>query len=347
MICFDMFNSKQSTGGVCRSAATRFPVVNGGAVPKAWHLYYADGASRRIIWSSVVGLPLMTCFAVLTLTATAQEVRSGSKTVSARSLPIEESAFELKRDPHDDDTPGILAQGGYLTRRVAVKQSDYRASDRERGGAIVEIVSHAPHYPYAVKDFFGTFRSVATKEPRGVKSDVGVVNGVVNEGENHWTFVAWPSLASTEGVICSVLITKKDIGPYEGLVGWYSRSGDMVNTVMIRFTNVSGLPAKLVDDFLSKYPSSVALSDFGGETWVAEDVLKWVRLVRLYKADRMLMQMALGRLAAYDHNLFGVDPKRIEAADPAVFEEAIKALEQRAEQWLGEREAKKREGRGE
>ena len=85
---------------------------------------------------------------------------------------------------------------------------------------------------------------------------------------------------------------------YGGLVGWYRKHGDQLETVMIRFDNLDGIPVKLIDKLFAEYPGFGRETDFQGESWVADDVRKWVQLVRLYESDRTLMQMALGRVTA-------------------------------------------------
>lgn len=267
-----------------------------------------------------------------------------------RSIHVDQSRFELQRKPFTHVNPGVLGQGGYITRDVSLRQSDYRSLDRARGGAIVEVIAHSTQYPYAVKDLFGAFRSVASRAPRTPREDVAVVNGTVDENREKWSFVEWQfSDGSAGGTICTLLREKTDIGPYEGLVGWYMRTGHTINTVMIRFTNLRGVSARLIDELLSKYPSAVVKEDFHGETWVADDVRKWIHLLQLHKSDKVMLGMALSRLAAYDPNVFGARDAAmaaesgVRASDMAAVDRAIETIRTRAEIWLAERGTKKRQ----
>jgi len=263
-------------------------------------------------------------------------------------LPIEGRSFEQTREASSDDTPGVLKFGGYGWRDIAVERRDYRALERKFGGADVEIIEHSTAYPYVVKDFFGTFRTAASGDPsKRRKEDTSISTGRVDEGKGEWWFNNWKTgNRGMAGTIC-VSVSRKGDGVYGGIVGWYTRSGEEITTVMIRFDQLDGIPVKLIDEYLGRHPSSVTEEDFAGETWVADDVRKWAHLLRLQKSDREMFQIAAGRLAEYDRRLFGVDAAQLESEDPAVFNAAIDALNAGLERWLREREAKKRQEKDE
>lgn len=257
-------------------------------------------------------------------------------------LPIEHSLFELTFEPVTDDTPGGLKYGGYSWRDVLVTKRYYGARGREIGGAQVEIVHHPDQYPYVLHDFFATFRTIASGGKRPPRSNVVTIDGRVDEGQGHWQFTAWTLNGSeTQHTICTCIRPRKDRTANEGLVGWYARHKDRLTTVLIRFSNLDGAPEMLINEFLEKYASSVAESDFHGETWVSDDVQKWVELAKLQKSDRTMFTHALLRLRAYDDNFFGVDPTRFDPDDPAQLDAALKDLKEHAERWLVARDAKK------
>lgn len=265
-----------------------------------------------------------------------------------RFLPMERSVFQQIRDPNEDDTPGALKYGGYLWRDVNVTQRSYRAVERKIGGATVETIKHSPAYPYVVKDFYGTFRAVAAgpENYRRSMENADLVSGTVSEENGQWRFTNWTTGDSAaSGTIC-LFVKPKGEGAIGGIVGWYDRENGWIRTVMIRFDQLDGIPVELIDEYLKKYPSFVKESDFHGATWVADDVHKWVHLLQLHKSDKVMFGMALGRLAAYDTNLFGVDPKSLDTDDTAMFEKAIQDMKLDAERWLQNRATQNRQKKG-
>ena len=256
----------------------------------------------------------------------------------------EERKFEQIADPIQDDTPGMLKNGGYCWQDVLVTKRHYRALEKPVGGAQVETITHSRDYPFVIQDFYGHFRGAGIRRPPVEETEV--IDGVVKEHLAEWGFLSWGVGGGTPGEkICIIVFPKKE-GGYAGNVGWYTREGDQITTVMMMFDNLDGVPVQLIDEYLKQYPSSVKEEEFHGATWVADDVRKWVRLVELLRADRERFGFALSRLGAYDDKLFGLDRTKLQPADPVAFKRAIDDLTERAEQWLAERE-KTRRSRGE
>ena len=306
----------------------------------------------NVLWDNSFALSIVS-LVLCGQTARAQIPETSSGKPIEQGIQIEHSQFALTQEPYTDDTPGLLWRGGCIERDVVLNQSDYVALNRKRGGAIVEVIAHSNQYPYAVKDLFGTFRSVTSRESGIPKREITVVNGTVDEGRGKWRFTVWqlPD-GAPGGTMCILLREKNDIGPFEGLIGWYTRRDGAIHTVLIRFTNLRGVPAHLIDEYLKKYPSSVKESDFHGETWVADDVHKWIHLLQLHKSDKMMFEMALGHLAAYDNNFFGdrdaflTAQAAVRAGDTATVENVIQDLKLEAEQWLQNRATKNRQKKG-
>lgn len=299
--------------------------------------------------SQVVRLTLRTvvlfiCSLGLSPPVSAQTQTAGKSDPALRFPPMEHSVFQQIRDPNEDDTPGALKYGGYLWRDVNVTQRSYRAVERKIGGAAVETIKHSSAYPYVIRDFFGTFRAVAAgpENYRHSKENTEIVNGAVSEANGQWRFMNWTTGDSaTSGNIC-LFVKPKGEGTIGGIVGWYVRENGWIKTVMIRFDQLGGIPVELIDEYLKKYPSFVKESDFHGETWVGDDIQKWIHLLQLHKSDKVMFGMALGRLAAYDTNLFGVDPKRLNTDDNAMFEKVIQDVKLGAEGWLQSRATENR-----
>lgn len=256
------------------------------------------------------------------------------------ALPKEQRAFELKREPNKDDTPGLLKNGGYWWRDVNVTQWSHRCIGKKSGGATVETITHSNSYPYVLHDFFGTFLGSRMRDKP--LSELEVKPGEVREGDGSWNFVNWNSADGVaSGKICVILVAKEN-GSYGGNVGWYRREGDRINTVMIFFDNLDGVPVQLIDKFLKDHPSTVTEQDFHGNGWVADDIRKWVNLLRLHKHDREMFSVAALRLRVYDRELFGVDAARLESDDPTTFDAALDAVSEGVEQWIKIRDARKR-----
>jgi hypothetical protein len=257
-------------------------------------------------------------------------------------LPIERRAFEQIGKPIEDDTPGALSGGGYCWRDVLVTSRSYRAIGRELGGATVEVIHHASSYPYVVRDFFGMYRGANVRNARA-RTNVSLVDGVVDEGNRQWRFIGWTaSDGSISGTICSTGRRKAN-GDYAGNVGWYHREGDRITTVVFFFSRLDGVPYQLVDKYLKKYPSSTSQADFHGETWVADDVQKWLHLLELTKEDRVLFNIALVRLASYDPEMFDARDTfmsaatQVRARDLVAIDETIAILRAQATAWLAGR----------
>jgi len=280
------------------------------------------------------------------------QVRAAQKSDPvSKILPLEHGTFEQMGKPHEDDTPGVLKYGGYLWRDVHVTTLYYRVAERKIGGAQVETIDHAHDYPYVIHDFFGTFRKVGTRT-RTPPHNIDVVNGFVNEDEWMWRFLDWASDENrVTGNICVTVIQKGD-GVFGGTVGWYSRGDDGIRTVLIGYDQVDGVPFQLINEYLKKYPSSVKESDFHGETWVADDVHKWIHLLQLHKSDKMMFEMALGHLAAYDKRFFGdrdaflTAQAAVRAGDTTTVEKVVQDLKLDAERWLQNRATKNRQKKG-
>ncbi len=290
-------------------------------------------------------LLLLSCVLVVCCqAASSQNTEPTSGKPLRRDLAVEQCEFEARRAPFEHVNPGLLKFGEYVRRDPILTQGDYSAKDRKYGGVVVEKMDHPSQYPFGVRDLFGTFRSIASHEMSTLKANVVPVDGVVNEGRGTWSFLKWELPGGADGgTICVLLQEKDDIGPYEGLVGWYARTGDNVSTIILRFTNLRGVPARLIDELLVKYPSALTEGDFRGETWVEDDVDKWLHLLELYKADRGLFRIALGHLASRDPDLFGARDifktaaDQVRAGDLRAIDKTIEVLRARTKKWLAER----------
>jgi hypothetical protein len=269
------------------------------------------------------------------------EAPSSEVTLSTgATCPLEPSSFELKLGPIGDDTPGVLKYGWYLWKNVMVSQHSYRAADRQKGGALVEIVRHDVDYPYVIKDFFGTFRAAAAGHKNYLKTleNTSVIRSMVQEANGQWKFVDWTTEdGDVSGKVC-LFLTPEEETAFGGIAGWYRRADSHITTVMIRFSKLRGVPRQLVDKYLKEYSSSVGEEDFHGDTWVADDVRKLIHLLELRNVDRAIRQVSWVRLKAYDSEVFGVEPAGLESPDPDVFQRTIQDLKTRAERWLQNRE---------
>lgn len=293
----------------------------------------ALASARHIL--SLGGLLTLVCSPALAIDPVASS--------RAHGLPIEQRSFDQARDPVEDDTPGVLKYGAYCWRDVLVTKTSYRAVGRRIGGASVETVDHPPEYPYVVHDFFGTFRGANFEFTRGKHlPDARLDDGGVVEADHQWRFVDWTVSGSAVSAKMCVMLVSKGEGAYGGIAGWYRWDDSRISTVMVRFDQLDGLPVSLIDDLVKRFPSSVEEADFHGETWVADDVRKWVHLVELHQSDREALQLALSRIATYGRDLVGADAEELTSDDPSVFNAAVEALKRRADKWLAAREASKR-----
>ncbi len=279
----------------------------------------------------------------------AQSEVDANRFPAARTLPMERRPFEQIREPNVDDSSGVLKYGGYLWRDVNVTQRNHRAVGKNIGGATVELIMHKSAYPYVIKDFYGTFRVAAggPKNQLKPKDNIKLIGGVGSETNGDWRFMNWATAdGAAKGMVCLYLEAKGD-AVFGGIAGWYYRENERLNTLMIRFDQLDGVPVQLIDDYLKKYPSSLVQDDFHGESWVADDVHKWLHLTQLHKSDRMMFELSLGRLAAYDREIFGARDAfmaavaGMRAEDMAAVDQTIETIRAKAEQWLLDRDKKK------
>ncbi|MBN4058922.1 hypothetical protein JYU10_00465 [bacterium AH-315-J04] len=263
-----------------------------------------------------------------------------------KQVPIDHQGFTANSKTYEDDTPGRLKYGGYWWRDVHHSKRIFSAKDSNKGTAFVEIVDHAPEYKYVVHDFFGTYRRVrigAGTPP----TEISTVDGIVDEGDWMWQFLEWANDGNSAISTICVSFVPMEGGVFGGTVGWYHRGADGIKTILFGFSGLDGVPRQLIDKYLNKYPSSVRMSDFHGETWVADDVHKWLHLTQLHKSDRMMFEASLGRLAAYDRDIFGARDAfmaavaGMRAEDMAAVDQAIETIRVKAEQWLVDRDKKK------
>lgn len=247
-------------------------------------------------------------------------------------LPVDKNEFSLRWPAIKDDGPGVLKLGAYLARNCEHSEEDYLSSAEQPGDAEVDVVKHPRDYRHVVHDFFGTFRAVAVGRGTVPLTNRVIVDGVVDEGSGAWRFVNWLDTNGKRHIICYTAGPNKE--PKDGVVGWYSEEGTQLTTITIRFSGLQGIPARLVNKYLSEHPSSLKAEDYKGSRWLKEDVSKYIDLLRTQQGDRGLFRQVLSRLRRFDHEGFGYRELMKDKNTPTQVAEAVETLTDRMEQFI-------------
>lgn len=208
---------------------------------------------------------------------------------------------ELHRDP------GALLYGGYCGSPVDVERTLYRLDERSHGKATVEIIRHAPDYPYVLHDFQGVFCVFCRPHDAHAHSS-GRGDRVAVLQWLRWT----PDGDGPAFTVCDA--RERDGDATRGAVGWYRRGNGGLVTVIIRYEYLSGPPAELVDRLLREYPSALVADaapavQFMNE-WERSDIAKWIDVLSTRATDEEALRRAEARLSAYDDASFGMDRLR-------------------------------------
>ncbi|RMD60140.1 hypothetical protein D6833_10315, partial [Candidatus Parcubacteria bacterium] len=238
-----------------------------------------------------------------------QQDKVAGKTVydyKTAPVPLDDGRFTLRYPVRYYDEPGVLKYGGYCTGGARMRLYGLRSTS---GDVTVEIVDHPPKYSYAKHDFFGAFFAAYREEKN--KGDPGSAKDV-----NPVQYVEWQRADSSRPEIICVLMNRSDEG-YYGLVGWYTEIGSNLTTVMMRFGTRGGLPRSVIDEFLDKYPSSIAGTLPSLASWEEDDIEKWRDILATKSDDVRILPTAVAYLRRYDRRAFGLLNAMQKGDDPA------------------------------
>ena len=224
---------------------------------------------------------------------------------SPSPLPRDDREFRLHRGPSRDDTPGRLARPGYCARGPKLEEYDYRVPGVNRGMINVEVVVHPREYAYVTHDLIGTFVERAERhrmDRRNARGERGPSE--VPRAEAIVDYLEWRTEGGTSpSIICRHRNEPLDSG--EPMLAWYHEEAGQITSVLIFYAQLEGLPTKIIDEFLTRYPSSMVRNDPAAQDWVDKDLAKWIDLLRTRREDDHVRHIAEFNLSSWFKREFG------------------------------------------
>lgn len=184
--------------------------------------------------------------------------------------------------------------GGYCQIGAREKEYKYRvAPETGKGGVIVEVVEHPRDYAHVAHDLVGALRLAANGGPfPGLPPHEDSIEGI--------ELIDWRCRHALESQ--SIALATNAANQKGGVVAWHTNSMDTngLVTVVMRFTNLEGIPKQLLDEFLTQYPSAVDKSTFIPADWVDDDLKKWAQILREEHDSKVILDIAARNLWQYE-----------------------------------------------
>ena len=271
----------------------------------------------------------------------AAESLAGTQGEGPPSVSKDDRVFDPHGATYEERSPGRLAHGGYCVVGAQLQTRYFRLSRDPRPMIRVEVAIHPTDYDYAIHDLFGTFLEIEAHDRlrRGGRP-VGTQPAAPGGDDSVIQFIEWPvEGASMPAVLCGHR-NERDEGE-ERFLGWYHVDGKQVTTVLVIYEHLNGLPAKVIDEYLARYPSSMVKNDVAAQNWTQRDLGKWADVLKTRRADPIAVGEARRNLVLRFKRDFGLrdaDAQRSKG-DPQVYNQAMDEVVRQVEALARERAA--------